>query len=77
MHSVLISLTEDDSMLKIGKLADICKENLPSLYSYLGEHLCWYLKWPKQSDTFGSEALPANPTQAFRLFTCMLPYTKI
>ena len=77
MHSVLITLTEDDSRLKIGKLADMCKENLPSLDSYLGEHLCWYLKWTKQSDTLGSVALPAKPTQVFRLFTCMITYIKM
>ena len=71
MHSVLITLTEDDSRLKIGKLADMCKENLPSLDSYLGEHHSWRFKGTKQSDTLGSVVLPAKPTQAFRLITCM------
>ena len=42
--SVLITFTEDDSRLKIGKLADMHKENFPFLDSFFSELHCWYLK---------------------------------
>ena len=41
--SVLITLTEDDSRSKIGKLVGMYKRDLPSLDSLLSKSHCWYL----------------------------------
>lgn len=73
VRSVIVTLTEDECISKVSKLADMYQGDLPSHGSILSELHCWQTKWQISLQEYGPTSLPLNPTMTIRHTSLMYP----